>query len=381
MLLLFDDAQQLVKTHHCRQCGHKAMLVARAVPGDNRLNVVCGGCGSDEHLERDKSLTQRWRESPESVPIHTANKLAEKYGVEPMTETALAVASERQMAERIKSARWLTELKPEHHQALAHLSVRYGLDPLMKELTMYEGSPYISVAGLIRIAHRQTSFAGIEDRPMSQEEKQQYGYKAPFCWIVKVYRADWRVPAVGTGTGDPQNPLRNNPVERVRPEWMARARALRQALKLAYPHSLPFAEMESAEEAGIDPETGAVAVAVIDRPASTSPTVIDREPIIAAEWRESELPLDSSDSPEPTALEEHAKAEAEFIEENRLASRRQELLDALRELAPKKWKGGWANLQVWWGSYFPDTPETADVATLEQAYARLTNTKAAGHAT
>ena len=83
MLLPFAEAEQLVKTHHCSVCRHKATLVARTVPGDlRRLDVVCGGCGSDEHLQRDKSFTQRWRENPDSVPVHTANKLANKHHTE-----------------------------------------------------------------------------------------------------------------------------------------------------------------------------------------------------------------------------------------------------------------------------------------------------------
>jgi hypothetical protein len=52
-------------------------------------------------------------------------------------------------------------------------------------------------------------------------------------------------------------------------------------------------------------------------------------------------------------------------------SKRQELIDALKELAPRKWKSGVEGLRKWWGSYYPDTLETADLETLQLAYQQL----------
>lgn len=251
-----DEAAYLAKTHYCPGCAHKARLIIYRSNG--RDAVKCGGCGRVDGFIKRESMTALWRRNPDAVPIHTRNVLERKYGVEAMTEQSLAKADEKQLAVRIEQARWLKELTPQDRTSLAHLCVKYGLDPLLKEMTLYEGAPYITVNGLIRIAHRQKEFAGIEDRPMTQEEQQQYHYKAPFAWIVKVYRTDWKCAAIGTGTGDPANPLRNNPIERMRPEWMARSRAIRQALKLAFPHSLPFEEIAAAEERGIDPETGEI---------------------------------------------------------------------------------------------------------------------------
>lgn len=178
--------------------------------------------------------------------------------MKPMTGQEMVVANENTMLARIKTARWLKNVSAEDQRSLAQLSNLYGFDPLMKELIIYEGSPYITVAGLIRMAHRQKMFAGVEDRPMTEDERKQYGYTAPLCWIAKVYRKDWHVPAVGTGKADPNKPYRENMIEKHHPEWMARSRALRQALKLAFPHFLPFEQMESAEERGIDPETGEI---------------------------------------------------------------------------------------------------------------------------
>lgn len=83
---------------------------------------------------------------------------------------------------------------------------------------------------------------------------------------------------------------------------------------------------------------------------------------------EADLASDATDAPEPTTAEE--------ADEVRLASKRQEVLDSLRELAPAKWKAGWKGMLAWWASFMPDTPETADLATLERAYTQLTQAKA-----
>jgi hypothetical protein len=52
-------------------------------------------------------------------------------------------------------------------------------------------------------------------------------------------------------------------------------------------------------------------------------------------------------------------------------SRRVELLDALKEVAKRSPKG-WQGFLEWWPTQYAGTPETADVATLEAAYALLT---------
>lgn len=294
MLTDYHTARTLETSHRCPTCRNSARLVCRWNGPANSYEVVCGRCGQGERFEARKSLTQQWRDDPESVPVHVANRLELKYGGKPMDSTALTTTSEQAMTARLSTARWLNDLNPQDRKALALLSVQYGLDPLMGELTIYESRPFIALAGYIRMAHRQPSFEGLEDRPMATEERDAYGIVEPIGWIAKVYRAGWRVPAVGTGAADPKNPYRNNPVERTRPQWMARSRAIRQALKLAYPHALPWAE--SAEDAGItiDTRTGEVT----GRPLSAEGQVVE------ATWHEAEEvaePITARPGTEPKA--------------------------------------------------------------------------------
>lgn len=251
-----DAPAYVAYTHECPDCLDTSRLAVRW--NGTAEEIICHRCGRRDGFRAVESLTAQWRRAPESIPVQIADKLERKYGMTPMSGQELALANESTMLARIKTARWLKNVSAEDQASLAQLSNLYGFDPLMQELIIYEGKPYITVAGLIRMAHRQKLFAGVEDRPMTEGERKQYGYAAPLCWIAKVYRKDWHVPAVGTGKADPEKPFRNNMIEKDHPEWMARSRALRQALKLAFPHFLPFEQMDSAEERGIDPETGEI---------------------------------------------------------------------------------------------------------------------------
>jgi len=287
-----------------------------------------------------------------------------------MTSQALARADEQTLAQRIAQARWLGQLSPQDRTTLARLAIEYRLDPLMGELVLYEGRPYISLSGMIRLAHEHPEFEGVEDRPMTTEEREAYGITQPIAWIAKIYRRRFRVPTVGTGAADPQRPFRNNPVERERPQWMARARAIRQALRLAFPHSTPF-RLEAAEERGVvvDQRTGEV-VECEPAPATSSEPAGDAPSEEEVEAAAVNLAFDDSDLPGEGA------ADSEESEE----SRRQAVLDALREhLAnpPRDARGRdrWKRFCEWWGTRYPETPESGALADLQDAYRQLVEEK------
>ncbi len=354
----YEAAQQLAGSHDCPDCRHRSVLVVRWFQG--AYQAWCPRCRRSDGFLRRKSLTQQWKENPESVPLYTANALERKFGGTPLTSTALANMDEKSLMQRMEGARWLSQVSAQDRRSLAQLAIEYQLDPLMGELIIYEGKPYITIGGMIRTAHRSPQFAGLEDRPMSQDERAAYGMKKPVCWIAKAYRADWKVPAVGTGQADPERPFRNNPTERENPQWMARSRAIRQALRLAFPHSVPF-QMEAAEDRGIrvDLETGEITTPEPERPAlAVVAPPAEPEPI-------DQLPFDESDRPEPAAGEEDGLA---------AEARRAELLAGLRDLAGKS-RTGWDGLLKWWPTQFDATPETAPVEQLEVALSMLTKTK------
>ena len=390
MLADYDTARQMERTHVCTVCKHKAIPVCRWNAKEQSYEVVCGGCSTDEHLVRRESVTAQWRRNPDSVPVHTANVLEAKYGGRPLATTELAKMDEKSLVQRMEGAKWLTQMAPQDKTALAQLSIQYGLDPLMGELTIYEGKPYISVNGMVRVAHENPLFEGLEDRPMTSEEKQSYGITQRIGWIAKVYRKGWRVPVVGTGAADPEKPFRNNPVERERPQWMARARAIRQALRLAFPAAVPF-KLPYQEERGafeaeiagdfIDQETGEI----VD-PRLTAKVVVDGRVIegqigeIEGEPGESvrlggflddepELSFDDSDLPEPTA-EEAGDAQSDLFAE----ARRAELLEGLHQKVDTK-RDGWKRLTNYFELQYGCPPEQGTAAQLEAAYQYVTGGK------
>ncbi len=358
-LVDYETGERVVRSYRCPDCQNRSMLVNRWNATASSYEVICGGCGRTTGFVREESLTQRWRENPDAVPVHTANALERKYGGRPMTTTQLATADEKSLVQRMEGARWLAQLPPNDKKALAQLSVQYGLDPLMGELTLYEGKPYISVNGMVRIAHEHPAFEGLEDRPMTEEEKQAYGITQRVGWIALVYRKGWRAPVKGTGAADPDRPFRNNPVERERPQWMARARAIRQALRLAFPHSVPF-RFGMADERG----------RVID---VSSGEIVDGEPVQESESQraqEDERPDDGAAGVSAGGFVDDGREP--LPDETGEESRRLDLLAALREHAEATGPDGWDKLCRWWKLHYNRaTPESSTLAELEAAYQKL----------
>lgn len=65
-------------TYQCHDCGWSSVLVTHWNAAEGSYEILCGTCQRND-LEPRKSLTQLWREDPGSVPIHIANRFADKY--------------------------------------------------------------------------------------------------------------------------------------------------------------------------------------------------------------------------------------------------------------------------------------------------------------
>lgn len=292
----------LADRHFCPACGPDRSLTVQYDREGKEWRPFCPTCRTFEGFRQRVGIVEQWKRDPESVPAAVANRLEEKYGrgEKPLTTQALANIDEPTMLERIEKARWTSEVAKVDRPILAALAVQYGLDPIMGELIIYENKPYVTFNGWLRKIQEHPQFAGIEDRPMTKEERDAYGFTAPTCWIAKIHRHDWKVPAVGTGTADAANPYRNNPVERKFPQAFARKRAIIQAGKVGFLHALPFAKMPSAEEAGItvDTRTGEIIAG--------EGHVVDDLPVQAEDATFTEAPADlfpdpEAPEPDPTA--------------------------------------------------------------------------------
>jgi hypothetical protein len=120
-----------------------------------------------------------------------------------------------------------------------HLGVRAELGEIM----LYQGKPYITIDGRIRIAHRSGLLNGIDAHPASSMERTRYIVKdGEHLWKCLVFKKGALRPFIGWGhvrLGD------RNPVSKTHPQEMAKKRAKYDALRLAFP---PNEELTSLHE-------------------------------------------------------------------------------------------------------------------------------------
>lgn len=89
-----------------------------------------------------------------------------------MESTELTKMNETQMTDRIKMAKFPQDMSPKDMKLLAKVAITYGFDPLMGEIMVYQGNPYISIAGRYRKALETGELDGISTRPATKAEKE-----------------------------------------------------------------------------------------------------------------------------------------------------------------------------------------------------------------
>lgn len=144
-----------------------------------------------------------------------------------------------QMANRMM-ARFSSDLKTKE-QALefAKLALVHDLNPFLDELIPYQGRPYVTTQGYIRIAERHPAYEGHQVIAATDAERKNYMVKDhESLWKCEVYRTDRRVPIVAWGRAGGEYD-KNQPVARARVPEMAQNRALRRALRAAFPVPIP----------------------------------------------------------------------------------------------------------------------------------------------
>lgn len=186
-----------------------------------------------------------------------------------------------------------------HRFVCAKIAVQYGLDPLLRELYLLGGVPYVSLAGLRRVASRSGCLDGVETRPATREEREAAQVEdGEHYWIAHVYRTDRGRPTighgfahtrnVGIGKGDPRI-LRN----------MAENRALARALRAAFDVSIPT-----------DDEMHAPEVQIIQSTPAETPSAPAAPPPTTVRGRTSQLP---APTPAPAPVVEVQTRQPELI--------------------------------------------------------------------
>lgn len=125
---------------------------------------------------------------------------------------------------------------------LIALGAKIGVRAELGELMLYQGKPYVTLAGYRRIAHETGMLGGIEPRPATQMERTQYGAgEDEVLWTARVFKKGAGRAFLGWGVAGGARD--KNPVSKQYPREMARKRAIYDGLRLAFPPDEIIGEM------------------------------------------------------------------------------------------------------------------------------------------
>lgn len=131
---------------------------------------------------------------------------------------------------------------------IARLALAYGLDPFTGEIILYQGRPYVTIDGRVRIANDHPAFRGMTCDPATPDERKAFRARDDeHLWVARVYRDDRSFPTVGYGRCSETSD--KNPVGRTWAQEQAQKRAKHRALRDAFSIPLPGAE-ETRHEGG-----------------------------------------------------------------------------------------------------------------------------------
>lgn len=131
------------------------------------------------------------------------------------------------------------------------LARRWGLDPVT-DLTLFEGHPWITIEGHGRLLRRNPGFRGIKSRPLSKEERLEWGYEADDIVIETVIRtSEWgevsargkvsRADVDGARQRAERDRKKTAPVG-AHPVEIAEKRSIARAARLAFGADMPDEE-------------------------------------------------------------------------------------------------------------------------------------------
>lgn len=125
---------------------------------------------------------------------------------------------------------------------LIALGTKIGVRAELGELMLYQGKPYVTLAGYRRIAHETGLLSGIEPRPATHMERVQYGAgDDEVLWSARVFKKGAGRAFLGWGVAGGARD--RNPVSKQYPREMARKRAIYDGLRLAFPPDEIIGEM------------------------------------------------------------------------------------------------------------------------------------------
>jgi hypothetical protein len=138
-------------------------------------------------------------------------------------------------------AKWPKDVNKAGAMEIARIALAYELDPFLGELIPYQGNPYVTIDGRIRIADRHPAYDGFQWLGIEPWELESLKpAKEEVIWKCAVYRKDRRFPIVAYGRAN--GPQDRNPLSKNDAVTMAQKRALHRALRAAFPIPIPGLE-------------------------------------------------------------------------------------------------------------------------------------------
>ena len=275
--LSYEDMKALATTDVCAVCG--SHLTVAWLNGEYALR-----CAREV---THNTITRHYRKSGYEQIMEKEYRRVNK-----MDSTALTTMPESKMLERIGLAKFPQELTPADRKLLAQVAITYGFDPLMGEVSIYQGRPYVSIDGRYRKAQETGKLDGVQSRPASKKEREEWEIpEGDYFFKSEVYVKDTGHPFIGWGRvyqAETEGGKGFKPVEK-NPQRMAEKRAEAQALRKAFHNPLPSVEDIGAPDADIDgtahvidTDTGEIAgVENLARPATVSGELTPTEALLA----------------------------------------------------------------------------------------------------
>jgi hypothetical protein len=199
-----------------------------------------------------------------------------------MDSISLEKMTETQMMARVNSARFPQELTAPDKKLLAMVAITYGFDPLMGEITIYQGRPYVSIDGRYRKAQETGNLCGVKTRPATEQERKDWQIpEGDYFYHAEVYVKGggfnffegWgRVKGLETKPGSSRQgdttstykPIQSNP------QRMAEKRAEAFALRKAFHINLPSKEDIGSPDEEVDTVTGEIVEGHLADPPDTT---------------------------------------------------------------------------------------------------------------
>ena len=162
----FPDMEHLVhKGAACGECHNLLKIVWGGAWGCNYYILTCGDMAHNTILKIEQKTKQQIN----------SEKVFKGYSMKALTEY-----TPTEMVARADSAGLFSQnMNQAQRAAIAQVCIEYSLDPLMREVQIYQGAPYITMAARLRKAQEAPMpLSGISTRPASEAEKTARGYLA-----------------------------------------------------------------------------------------------------------------------------------------------------------------------------------------------------------